>query len=407
MNHAKILNLWNIAAADAKLLWILYGETLLCAHGYNGFPEDLESLQLAVQADDRKQIRNVLRKLPQDWQYRRLKRKEAPGFRILHNRKTILTVYFLQNLSLTGQLSEIRCGDMVYPVHNTYRDYLAATYGDYENGLTDPIGVGLTVTEKEDLKKHQQKCIEALAFLQQLRGQYDLKYFLEAGSVLGAMRHQGMIPWDDDIDVGVCIEDLDRFERILRDNLPPEFTLEQPAADHPYPRMFSKICYQERCCIDIWPFVPTYTNGWKAQFVWWFGKIITKMHYRKIGYPVKRFGRVAAVLGAFLPDRKIMKLARWNERIFADKQAPAYVNLYSIYSRKKETLPREWFQEFQTGTFEGIPVPMVGCTEAYLNHLYGDYKKLPVPWKRASRHTERFHIPRKETAENQTIEKVR
>lgn len=85
-----------------------------------------------------------------------------------------------------------------------------------------------------------------------------------------------------------------------------------------------------------------------------------------------------------------MALARRNERRYAKKDTPVYINLYSIYRRPKETISRRWLDTKATAVFNGLEVPVVGCTEEYLTHLYGNYMAKPAPWKRASRHSARF-----------------
>lgn len=286
------------------------------------------------------------------------------------------------------------CDEIAYPVFTDYQDYLAEVFGDYESGLTDEIGCGLTAGEKVALKDHQARCFEALTFLQQLSEELNLRYYLLAGSVLGCVRHGGFIPWDDDIDVGIRIEELECFEEAVKELLPvrlPEgFTLVQPGADTLYPRMFSKICYDGRCCIDLWPLVPTYDGGLRAKTLWRFGKLITRVHYKKIGHPIGRLRKLVALVDPFLTDKMVMKLARWNERKYMHRSTPAYINLYSIYRLPEETIQRRWLDTNATAMFNGLEVPVVGCTEEYLTHLYGDYMAKPAPWKRASRHVARF-----------------
>ena len=80
---------------------------------------------------------------------------------------------------------------LILPVFSGYEEYLTTVYGDYKDGLTDEIGCGLTKEEKEELKNHQAKCFEALSFLQELSLEFGLRYYLIAGSVLGAVRHGG------------------------------------------------------------------------------------------------------------------------------------------------------------------------------------------------------------------------
>lgn len=362
--------------------WFLYRETLLCANGLDAFPDALEHAQIAVAAGNFCRIKEL--SLPDSWV---LAAPEAAPLRFERDGRTILTVDVLPD---PAELTTIICDGTPWPARTDYRAYLEEAYGDYENGLHDEIGVGLTAEEKAALKRHQAKCQEALAFVQELSKVHQLRYYLLAGSVLGAVRHGGFIPWDDDVDIGIRIEDLPRFEEAVKANLPAGFTFEQPAPNHPYPRMFSKICYNGRCCIDLWPLVPIQFDGLRAKFTWFFSKLITKIHYCKIGYPVTKHGKLAKFCSLFLTDRMTMALARWNERKDSGR-APAYINLYSVYSRNKETVPLNWLDTPATALFEGLEVPVVGCTHEYLTHLYGDYMARPAPWKRASRHFERFH----------------
>ena len=300
----------------------------------------------------------------------------------------------LLDKSLFHETVNIVCQEGSYPVFSGYATYLTLVYGDYEAGLTDSIGVGLTAEEKQALQLHQQHCHQALSFVQQVSQEFNLRYCLLAGSVLGPVRHGGFIPWDDDIDIGIRIEDLERFEQVIAEQLPlrlpAEFSLKQSGPDNPYPRMFSKICYEGRCCMDLWPLIPTYIDGFKAEWTWYFAKVITKAHYYKIGHRVTRFLKVVKPLCLLLSDKQIMALARRNERRHCGKQAPAYINIYSVYKRPKETILRQWLDTPATADFSGITVPIVGCTEDYLTHMYGDYMQYPAPWSRASRHYERF-----------------
>ena len=289
---------------------------------------------------------------------------------------------------------QLQCSGGSWPVFAGYREYLEEMYGDFEGGLNDAIGVGLTVEEKKELQAHQARCKEALSFLQTLSREFDLQYYLIAGSVLGPIRDGGFIPWDDDVDVGIRVDELERFEAVVKEELPKRlsegFTLEQSAANHSYPRMFSKICFEGRCCVDLWPLVPTYMEGLRAKFLWYFGKIITKVHYLKIGHKVGKFRRIAKLMGLFMTDKMVMKAARRNEWKYVGKKVDAYVNLYSIYRREKETFKKEWLDEPATAVFDGLEVPVVGHTKLYLTHLYGNYMGHPAPWKRVSRHVARF-----------------
>ena len=90
----------------------------------------------------------------------------------------------------------------------------------------------------KDLREHQLYAIEALEYLTQILDRNNIKYFLLAGSCLGAVRHKGFIPWDDDIDIGIFNEGYDRFETVLIQELPKQFTWINAKTDNLYPRFF-------------------------------------------------------------------------------------------------------------------------------------------------------------------------
>ncbi len=370
MNPVELLSRWSDLCEKHGIKWVLYGETLLCAHGYYRFPAALTEVQVAVEACDMPRVAGEI--LPE-----------------MENVEKV-NVYSLTEMP--AMLSTLTCNEEAYPVLPDYKKYLAETYGDYEAGLFDPIGVGLTVEEKAELKAHQKKCLEALTFLESLRKEHGIRYYLLAGSVLGAVRHKGFIPWDDDIDVGIRKEDLARVEALVKEFLPAGFTLEQTAPNHPYPRMFSKICYNGRCCIDLWPLIPSYQHDSpKGKFLWNFGKLFYRVHLYKNNCHFRGYEPLVKTLGSVMSDKTALALARKNENHYLKKDTPYYVNLYSVYTREKESIRREWLEEEAYGEFCGLTVPIVGCTQDYLTHLYGDYTTLPAPWKRASRHSARFN----------------
>lgn len=74
-----------------------------------------------------------------------------------------------------------------------------------------------------DYSKIHVKLLEIILLIDKLCKKYKINYFLEGGSALGAVRHNGFIPWDDDADVGMLRNDYERFREIIKRELPSNY----------------------------------------------------------------------------------------------------------------------------------------------------------------------------------------
>ena len=69
----------------------------------------------------------------------------------------------------------------------------------------------------EQLKKLQHELLDLLIELDRICKKHNIPYFLYAGTLLGAVRHKGFIPWDDDIDVAMLRKDYERFKKLVNE----------------------------------------------------------------------------------------------------------------------------------------------------------------------------------------------
>lgn len=255
--------------------------------------------------------------------------------------------------------------------------------------------------EKINLQEHQLKALEALEQIQDICKEHDIKFFLLAGSVLGAVRHKGFIPWDDDIDIGMLIDDLDKFNKVIDNNLLDGFVWSTAENNRNHPRFFGKVLWNGKHCIDVFPIVKTSNKSFQRKTQWFIRKVVLQVYMRKIHYvPVLKFKgifrKVAFViswgLALFMKRDWAVSIAKWNERRFEDVDSKYYVNIYSCYTMKKELIKREWVEELAPVEFEGKEFPAFKDTDAYLTHLYGDYMKLPPKHMRVPTHPEKFTV---------------
>ena len=95
--------------------------------------------------------------------------------------------------------------------------------------------------EGSELRIMQLRLLDMLLWIDKLCKQYNIGYWISSGTCLGAVRHGGFIPWDDDIDIEMTIEDYKRFEKIISNLNKCPYTLQSHLTDPQYYHNFSKL----------------------------------------------------------------------------------------------------------------------------------------------------------------------
>ena len=244
-----------------------------------------------------------------------------------------------------------------------------------------------------------------------------LRYFCAGGTAIGAVRHQGMIPWDDDIDVFMPRPDYDRFLALAAQSMPEGYEVLSPYATKDYPMYFAKMCNarttlleNERipCVfglyIDIFPLdgacddVETCYRE-KRRFKRLMNKLEAVSTHNSFGEYVglltkrREWGRFAVKTVAFCCRSW---LRRW---LLKQMDSIAYGHDYALSSRvvtysgayqRQEIYPKAWLETPQMFAFEGLMVNLPHDYDAYLRHFFGDYMTLPPVEQRASHHQKVF-----------------
>ena len=244
-----------------------------------------------------------------------------------------------------------------------------------------------------------------------------LRYFCAGGTAIGAVRHQGMIPWDDDIDVFMPRPDYDRFLRLAAQSMPEGYEVLSPYATKDYPMYFAKMCNarttlleNERipCVfglyIDIFPLdgacddVETCYRE-KRRFKRLMNKLEAVSTHNSFGEYVglltkrREWGRFAVKTVAFCCRSW---LRRW---LLKQMDSIAYGHDYALSSsvvtysgayQRQEIYPKAWLETPQMFAFESLMVNLPHDYDAYLRHFFGDYMTLPPVEQRASHHQKVF-----------------
>lgn len=91
------------------------------------------------------------------------------------------------------------------------------------------------------LRKHQLRILEIVKAFDDICQRHSIPYWIEGGTLLGAVRHKGFIPWDDDLDVQILYKDLKHLRKILEKELPDNFVIQTNKTDKYYLRHLLRI----------------------------------------------------------------------------------------------------------------------------------------------------------------------
>lgn len=235
---------------------------------------------------------------------------------------------------------------------------------------------------------------EILDVIHQVCTEYGLRYSLAYGTLLGAVRHKGFIPWDDDIDLIMPREDYEKLLVIWNEAAPKGYILQNTRTDPVFTQNFTKIRkdhttflqdeaerakhYHKGIFVDIFPGdrVPSGKIGQKMQYI----ACAVNLLYSR-GY-ASGSGGVIGITEKVLLKAPKEKYAVWRERAekwirhWNGRESLQYVFPNTIACSRRY-YPANSFEEMKTIEFNGKQYMCVADANTILHIAYGDYMQLP------------------------------
>lgn len=238
--------------------------------------------------------------------------------------------------------------------------------------------------EGSALRRDQKELLRMLKKVDAICKEHNLKWWLSSGTLLGAARHKGFIPWDDDIDIVMLRKDAKRLEKILLKMDDPEFVFHTMRSDVEYVNCFGKYRKREgRIAVnnrrynyykwrgigfDIFSLEKTSFFAAKVASTI-YGNLQHLTSYIRWGFIRKPLIRLIELLclGVVFPILRVIGLI--------NPKGEYHYSLGEGWS--KHTFFMSDAFPLTTTEFEGEQMPAPKNMDAYLTRVYGDWRKLP------------------------------
>lgn len=248
----------------------------------------------------------------------------------------------------------------------------------------------------DELKKYELIILDEI---DRICKKYNIKYFLGYGSALGAIRHKGFIPWDDDIDLHMTTNDLIKFKEVCQKELSNKFYLQDKLTDKYYYNYWTKIGLENTTwmpknrlvdckygiCIDIFPIFPMKNTEKDKKRVNKYIKLfqITSSKYYVLSDKEGKYSKIKKLIHKIIPHKlnSFLYSYAFNKLVYKDEDYDTIVVNF-IDENKNLYFDKDDIIGNKTLEFEKRNLPVPNNIDKYLTRFYGDYMTPPPKDKR-------------------------
>lgn len=257
--------------------------------------------------------------------------------------------------------------------------------------------------EKIDIKEQKKILVDMLKYIDNVCRNNKIEYSLIGGSLIGAIRHKGMIPWDDDVDIVLTHDNYNKLIKVLKENNDNRYKLldNQSCKNYyfPFPKLVDSSTYLvEPMCLKqideygIYIDIFSYNNvsddekerKKTIKKLKLFNKLISrkKINIKKLSFSKIIIGIVRNFISTIIGQKRLFNII---EKIIANDcnmESQYCITNWPIYSDEKEIQLDKNLKDYITVKFEDIDVMIFKNYDAVLKTTFGDYMKLPPEDKR-------------------------
>lgn len=262
----------------------------------------------------------------------------------------------------------------------------------------EPDKVKSSITD-EDMSAYKKCALNILIDFDKFLKSRGIKYSLEGGTLLGAIRHAGFIPWDDDIDIGLNRKEFLKLLKVIDEFKSDIYDVYLPLEDSPLAiaRMIKiydkRVCikeYGDRCYvgafIDVFSRIDVKSDFNKEKESNYYRLLTSILSFKnkrnEKGVYKTKSGQVVSLISTIVPRNWIKKKI---ENFYKSGYESALC--YSSFGSNKY-FRKDMFEKYTEHEFEGHMFPIIEDYDEYLTTVYGDYMKLPPEDERNPHHLE-------------------